>query len=194
MVRRHFAHHLMQLGVIGAVVYSSSCLAAKTKQDELPGQSRPVAAAASQPAANAPLTREAATAQLQAQFQALDTNKDGALSQAEIAAGVSARRAQVIATVRKQREAAFAAMDTNKDGQLSREEFMAGGPKFTGPAPDGSKALRRFDTNKDGKVTMSEYLTVALAAFDRANASRTSGPRTNVNRAPADNTKKTTQP
>lgn len=170
MYRRHITYRLIQLGAIGAVVYSSSCLAAKTKQDEMPSQSRPAATAVAPRPANAqpaPLTREAASARLQAQFQSLDTNKDGYLSQAEIAAGIAARRAQVIAQIRKQREAAFLAMDTNKDGQLSRDEFLAGGPKFSPVAPDGSKALARFDVNKDGKVSLNEYLSVALAAFDR---------------------------
>jgi len=194
MYRRHFHHHLMQLGAIGVVVYSSACLAAKPSQDEMPGQSRPSVAGSSKPASTqpAPLTREAASAQLQAQFQALDTNKDGFLSQAEIAAGVQAQRARVIAAVRKQREAAFLAMDTNKDGQLSREEFLAGGPKFTGPAPNGSKALARFDTNKDGKVSQNEYLSVALAAFDRANG-RTNTTRSTTSKSTTDSTKKSTQ-
>lgn len=195
MYRRHFYHHLMQLGAIGVVVYSSACLAAKPSQDEMPGQTRSGVAGSSKPAARtqpAPLTREAASAQLQAQFQALDTNKDGFLSQAEIAAGVQAQRARVIAAVRKQREAAFVAMDTNKDGQLSREEFLAGGPKFTGPVPDGSKALARFDTNKDGKVSLNEYLSVALAGFDRANATRPTTTRTNTTKSSTD-TKKSTQ-
>src|SRR3954469_10902119 len=85
MRRRHFYCNLVRLGVIGVVVHSTACLAAKTKQDELPGQPRSSVAATPRPAANtqpAPLTREAASAQLQAQFQALDTNKDGYLSQA----------------------------------------------------------------------------------------------------------------
>jgi Ca2+-binding EF-hand superfamily protein len=188
MDRRNFYHHLMQLGAIGAVIYSTSCLAAK---QELPTQSRSGGAATTKSAANAqpaPLTREAVSGKLQAEFQTLDTNKDGFLSQAEIAAGVSARRTQIITAIRKRRDAAFVAMDTNKDGQLSRDEFLAGGPKFSAAQPDGSQALKRFDTNKDGKVSQNEYLTVALAAFDRQ-----TGNRTNVTKAPADTTKKPVQ-
>jgi Ca2+-binding EF-hand superfamily protein len=176
MYRRSFHYRLMQLGAIGVVMYSSSCLAAKPQQEGLQGQSHagvlaPKPATSAQPA---PLTREAASAKLQAEFQSLDANKDGFLTQAEIAAGLQARRAQVIAAIRKQREAAFLAMDTNKDGQLSRDEFLAGGPKFSTVLPDGSKALKRFDTNKDGKVSLNEYLSVALASFDRANANKAS--------------------
>ena len=183
MYRRQFYHHLMQLGAIGVVVYSASCLAAKPKEDALPSQTR--VASAPKPAANAPLTREAASANLQTEFQTLDTNKDGFLSQAEIAAGLVARRSQAIAAIRKQRDTAFVAMDTNKDGQLSRDEFMAGGPKFSPVLPNGSKALKRFDTNKDGRVSLNEYLTVALSQFDRATANRST-----VNKAPADAAKK----
>jgi len=185
----------MQLGAIGVVVYSSACLAAKPSQDEMPGQSRSGVAGSSRPAArtpSAPLTREGATAQLQAQFQALDTNKDGFLSQGEIAAGVQSRRAQVINAVRKQRETAFLQMDTNKDGQLSRDEFLAGGPKFSGPVPDGSKALARFDTNKDGRVSQNEYLAVALAAFDRASG-RANTTRSTTSKSTTDSSKKSTQ-
>jgi Ca2+-binding EF-hand superfamily protein len=175
MSRRSFNYRLMQLSAIGVVVYSASCLAAKPAQQELSGESHtgalatPRSSASAQPA---PLTREAATTKLQAEFQALDTNKDGYLSQSEIAAGLVARRAQLIAAIRKQREAAFLAMDTNKDGQLSRDEFLAGGPKFSSVLPDGSKALSRFDLNKDGKVSLNEYLAVALANFDKANTNK----------------------
>ena len=174
MYRKGFFHHLMQLGAIGVVIYSSVCLAAKPKQDELQSPS-PTGVAAPKPVGTsqpAPLTREAVSAKLQAQFQGLDTNNDGYLSQAEIAAGIAARRAQIIAQIRKQREAAFLAMDTNKDGKLSRDEFLAGGPKFSPTPPDGSKALARFDLNKDGKVSLNEYLTVALANFDKATANK----------------------
>ena len=183
MRRSRYHNHLLQVGVVCAALYSASSLAARPKEDELPSPSRTAATSAATPAATAqqaPLTRDAVAAKLRAQFQTLDTNKDGYLSQEEIAAGIAARRTQLIAAIRKQRDAAFVAMDTNKDGQLSRDEFLAGGPKFSPAVPDGSKALSRFDVNKDGKVSLSEYLTVAVGAFDKANGTK----------APVANTKK----
>jgi Ca2+-binding EF-hand superfamily protein len=191
MFRSRLNSRLMVAGAVGVVICSSASLAARPKQDELPTQSRPDVATTPAAATNArpaPLTREGAAAQLRAQFQTLDTNKDGFLSQAEIAAGIATRRTQVVAAIRKQREAAFQAMDTNKDGQLSRDEFMAGGPKFAPGAPDGSKALNRFDVNKDGKVSLNEYLSVALSAFDKASPSRPAPAK-----APVDSSKKGTE-
>ena len=124
--------------------------------------------AAAAPASNpAPLTREQFIAKLQTQFQSLDTNKDGYVTQAELAAGLAAEQTRVLAQLRQQREAAFNAMDTNKDGVLSREEFMAAGPRANGPAPDGSKIMEKLDANKDGYLTFAEYTALALQAFDR---------------------------
>lgn len=138
--------------------------------------SLPVAAQKSSAAAPsskaAPLTRSALWSKLEGQFRSLDTNKDGFVSQAEIAADLVVQQKKIAANIRQRREAAFTAMDKNKDGQLSRDEFLAAGPQVNGPAPDGSKVMGRMDTDKDGKLTLTEFSSAPLSNFDRLDTNR----------------------
>jgi Ca2+-binding EF-hand superfamily protein len=173
MHRRPVHNRILFLSITAAFACSTLSLAATPTQLPSSGQMQAAGSTAPKPGAPSqpvPLTRDQMTSKLTAQFRAADTNHDGYLSQAEIAAVLAARQAQIIAGLRRQREAAFLAMDTNKDGQLSREEFLAGGPKVVG-VPDGSKAMKRLDLHNDGKITLNEYLTVFLSDFDKANES-----------------------
>jgi EF hand len=91
---------------------------------------------------------------------AMDTNHDGSISAAEMAAG---------------REARFTAMDSNHDGFITAEEAAAGrpgggnggpppgGPPPGGPPPGGGGGggggmMERADTDHDGKISHAEYL------------------------------------
>src|SRR5262245_21334579 len=67
-----------------------------------------------------------------------DTNKDGAVTRAEIDAGFQARRAEHISQMLTQQ-------DTNKDGVISREESHMPPRRF-----------ERLDVNADGKLTRDE--------------------------------------
>ena len=131
------------------------------------------ATAAAAPRAAPPMTRADVVAKLRAEFNALDTNKDGYVSAQELAAGIAAQRAKLIAEIRQRRSAAFDAMDTNHDGQLSREEFLAGAPQ-PGPAPDANAVIAKLDTNKDGSLTFEEFSARALAGFDQRQAGQAS--------------------
>ena len=117
-------------------------------------------------AAPAPMTRSDLVAKLHSIFQSLDTNKDGYVSQQEMAAGLAAERASRIAEIQRLRSAAFDQMDTNHDGQLSRSEFLAGGPAVP-PAPDAAAVIGKRDTNHDGSLTYEEYAAPILAGFDQ---------------------------
>lgn len=78
-------------------------------------------------------------------MKALDTDKDGKLSAAEIANA----------------SAALSALDTNKDGSVTEDELRP-------PPPDKGKPgdhLLRFDTDKDGKVSLDEFLAPPKEAF-----------------------------
>ncbi len=123
------------------------------------------------PAPGAPMTRADVIARLRAEFAVFDTNKDGYVSQQELAAGLAADQARAVAEMRRRRAAAFDAMDTNHDGQLSRDEFLAAGPQ-PGPVPDGSAILAKLDTNHDGSLSFDEFAARALAAFDQRQASQ----------------------
>ncbi len=74
---------------------------------------------------------------LEAQFDAIDTNKDGKITEAEDKAYV--KLMQEINNIRKEMSKLA---DTNKDGKITPEEQKA--------------LLEKMDTNKDGNVTLEE--------------------------------------
>lgn len=129
------------------------------------------AAKAAAPAAQAP-TRAAIIKNIDTSFKAVDSNGDGILTQAELAAaeakGVQAR----LATARQRMDAEFAKLDTNKDGQLSKAEFMAAAPQAPAGAPNGADAMAQLDKNGDGKVVLDEYRAPLLTRFDAVDTDR----------------------
>jgi len=124
-------------------------------------------------------------ARTQKMFAMLDTNHDGVLDQAELAAAGKrwdgAREAgSGIASGRMpmDRNAMFDMIDANHDGTISRDEFarapmhhgdMAGGEGERGHGMGGgmAKMWAMADINHDGRVTLQEATTMALQHFDR---------------------------
>jgi hypothetical protein len=78
-------------------------------------------------------------AQMEQQFTAMDTDKNGQVSLAEFKAAATAR-------VAPNPEASLQRFDTNKDGKVSQAEFVA--PVLA--------TFDRVDANKDGIVTQDE--------------------------------------
>jgi Ca2+-binding EF-hand superfamily protein len=118
-----------------------------------------------------PVTRADFVRGLDTRFAAMDTNKDGVLSKAEIQAAQS----QALQTVGKMRDervrAEFNQLDTNKDGQLSYAEFSAGAPTVkAGETADQLAA--QLDANKDGKVSADEFKNPQLAKFNALDANK----------------------
>jgi len=74
---------------------------------------------------------------LEQQFDAIDTNKDGKMTEAEEKAYV-----KKIQEIRQVRQNILKLADTNKDGKVTKEEQDA--------------ILPLMDTNKDGNVTLEE--------------------------------------
>lgn len=74
---------------------------------------------------------------LEQQFDAIDTNKDGKMTEAEEKAYV-----KKIQEIRQVRQSILKLADTNKDGKVTKEEQDA--------------ILPLMDTNKDGNVTLEE--------------------------------------
>ena len=145
-------------------VCSFSVVAAVPAAAPTSGPSTP---AKSNPSSSQSLTRAALIRKLDAQFKEIDTDGDGTLSQAELAAAEAARIKARIAQARAQLEAEFSRLDTNKDGQLTTAEFMAAAPQPPTTSPDVSAAFARLDRNNHGKVTASEFSAAAAARFDR---------------------------
>lgn len=104
-------------------------------------------------------TRASATAKLDKEFAASDTNKDGSLSRAEVEARMAKMKMgsgkSLDATHAKRVAALFIARaDTNKDGKVSRAESDAlMGAVFSA-----------YDTNRDGKVDGAEAARARAAA------------------------------
>lgn len=146
----------------------------------------------------APLTRASAEAKVKAMFAKADTNKDGAVTQAEVKAAMDARRATRFGQM-------FDRLDANKDGQISRAEFVdghkPGGHDPDGPGPKGiavgepnpsapsgmggmgmkhhgmggmmgARMFEKADADKDGKVTLAEATRAALTHFDAVDANK----------------------
>ena len=110
----------------------------------------PVAPAPAAAPAPKPVTRAAFIANVDTNFQRNDTNRDGSLSKAEIAATELRAQQQLDARLTVRRKEAFDRIDTNHDGSVSFAEFAAASP--TPKADDGSKAIAVLDTNRDGSV------------------------------------------
>jgi Ca2+-binding EF-hand superfamily protein len=127
----------------------------------------PSASAKPAPAAQQPLSRVQVAKNIDAQFKAIDTNGDGVLSSAELAAAEAKGLQNRAAAARAQMETRFTQLDTNHDGQLSKAEFMAAAPQPPTTAPDVSAAFANLDTNRDGKVTLADFSSQAGARFDK---------------------------
>lgn len=105
-------------------------------------------------------------------FKSIDTNGDGTLSAAELAAAEGRVQQQRLAQLRQRFETNFTRLDTNKDGQLSRAEFIAAAPTTPATAPDGAKIVAQLDKNKDGKISADEYRAPILSRFDALDTNR----------------------
>ncbi len=135
--------------------------------------------------AREPMTRTDVQTRVKTHFAEMDTNEDGAVTQAEIDAGRTAKMAERHGEM-------FTKMDTDKNGSISRAEFdahhagmmqsgrggMEGrrGMKHGGRHGDmghmGGRMFAMADANKDGKVTEAEATSAALAHFDKVDTDK----------------------
>lgn len=130
-----------------------------------PAQPAPTAAAPRTPPP--PMAKAAFLANVDKEFEAMDTNKDKKLTKAEI----EQFRVRQIATRRQQQNRAlFAQLDIDKNGYLSAQEFE----RVAGPSPtvNVQPLMDKIDANKDQQVTPAEYRAGASADFDRLDTNR----------------------
>ena len=118
------------------------------------------------PAAPKVMTKATFTKGIDARFAALDTNKDGSLSDAEIAAGQAQAVQRAQAGQEQRVKAEFDKLDSNKDGSLTFAEFRAVTPAVRASG-SSEQRLKGIDSNKDGKVSRQEYRAGPLRNFDR---------------------------
>jgi Ca2+-binding EF-hand superfamily protein len=149
-----------------------------------------------------PIARAAVQTMIQARFARADANRDGFVTQAELAARAGARgerkaeraerrHARQPGQARSPEQIArrFERLDTNRDGQISRAEFGtrqaaraerragAGEGRARGGRGGmgmgiGLRAFARVDANGDGRVSLAEATARGLSAFDRIDANR----------------------
>jgi Ca2+-binding EF-hand superfamily protein len=122
------------------------------------------AASAQQP--TKPVSRADYLKNVDARFNAADTNHDGKISRDELVAAQAHDLAQAKAKIAAELQAKFRQLDTNKDGKLSLDEFMAAAPPLkTAQTPD--QVLQALDSNHDGKVSLDEFRAPQIATFNR---------------------------
>lgn len=126
-----------------------------------PAFANAAAPAAPKPAAaNQGVTRAAVIQGRDAAFKKIDSNNDGNITAAELAAADAA-------VTRARMQAEFNKLDTNHDGQLSSAEFLSASPAPSALTGNMSKTIAAFDKNKDGKLTADEFRAPQLAVFDK---------------------------
>ena len=115
-----------------------------------------------------PVSRNAFTTTMEAQFQTIDANKDYTATRAEIEAF---QRAQGQALVQRQTDGMFAQLDANRDGSISRTEFT----RISSAAKVNANAtpmISQMDSNKDGKVSVAEFRAAGNASFAKRDTNR----------------------
>lgn len=101
------------------------------------------------------------------EFAAIDANKDGKVTSAEIE---QLRRARLDERGRQANAARFNQLDKDKNGSLSQQEFAA--MIGTSPRINAKPLVTRFDKNKDGALTREEYRVGSLGDFERRDVNK----------------------
>lgn len=127
------------------------------------GQGGPKQAAS----APVPIPRATFIANMNAEYGAMDVNKDGKVTKAEAEERLRATAAQV---EQRRNQRMFQSLDTDRNGQLSAAEFARLSAKPA--APNGQPMMQSFDANRDGGISIVEYRTSTLANFDRMDSDK----------------------
>ena len=114
------------------------------------------------------ISRARFTADMDAKFRAIDTDRNGQFSATEIEAS---QRTEASAAASRRNATLFGLLDADKDGKLTPQEF----DKLNNPPPNTANAalmLGRMDGNRDRQVSMAEHRAAMLANFDRLDTNR----------------------
>lgn len=128
-----------------------------------------VALSTSAVAQNSPVSRADYLKTVDAHFNGADTNHDGFISKAELAAQQERDLAAAKARINQELEARFNQLDTNHDGKLSLQEFYGAAPPLR-VGENAEQMMQRLDTNHDGKISAEEFRNPEIAKFNKVDA------------------------
>ena len=112
-------------------------------------------------------TRADAEMRVKRQFDRMDANRDGYLTQDE----QDTRQERRGERREGWRETMFDRLDTNRDGVLDRAEFTARQAAADGEGRRG-RGLARMDADGDGNVSLAEMTAARMRRFDRMDVNR----------------------
>ena len=127
------------------------------------------------------LTRSEFDTAQKSRFDAIDANRDGGVTLAEVQAERQAQRQSIRTQMIASR---FEALDTDRNGQLSQTEFSVrpaeqdrggrhGRRHHAGGREGAAKAMMsRIDANADGTVSMAEFSARGAKAFAMADGNK----------------------
>jgi hypothetical protein len=141
------------LGIVGTTAFAQQTKAPRT--------------ASTTPPAAQGMPKATFLSNVEAEFTAMDTNRDGKASKAEI----EQHRAQLNATrLQQQNRALFARLDQDKSGSISAQEFARlAQPRGT---PNVQPLVTRLDSDRDQQLSRAEYRVGSLADFERLDTNK----------------------
>lgn len=151
-------HRYLPIAALIAIAPAAPALATAAAAVQAPARPAPAAAAQS-------VSRAAVIKGRDDAFKKIDSNGDGSINAAELAAADAGM-------ARARLQAEFGRLDTNKDGQLSQAEFLGAAPQPAALVANMGKTIAALDKNKDGKVTADEFRAPQMAVFDRLDTNK----------------------
>lgn len=152
-------HRYLPIAALIAVAPAAPSLATAAAA-QAPARPAPAAAVQAQAVSRAAVIKGRDDA-----FKKIDSNGDGSISAAELAAADAGM-------ARARLQAEFGRLDTNKDGQLSQAEFLGAAPQPAALVANMGKTIAALDKNKDGRVTADEFRAPQMAVFDRLDTNK----------------------